>query len=731
MLAVLLIALFVWIAGSIGQVVLHRFAVLRLRPLERFVFSASVGLGIAAYGVLGLGLCGLLAFWPVAIWWLVLAVVGLQGMKTQLADIKSWLDRRSVPTSSATPKARGILAIACVFLLSLLGAISVVAAFQPPGPLAWDALAYHLADPKVFVLQHRLQVLPTDHHSNFPFTVEMLFAVGLLFNGYPLANLFHLALGVLTTLCILAVGERWFGRGAGYIGAVLFAGTPLVLWESSVAYIDVGFAFYTTLAVVAAVNAISCLCADNDKLVSIMTRAEEVDAPYSGSGAADRSANAWLALAGIAMGFALGIKYLALMPLALIALLLLYRRVGLGLVARYALIALVIGSPWYIKSAIMMRNPVYPFYLRVFPQTRYWSVGRETAYKSEQDRFGLAHSLGKPREAFLNLLETPWSLLTTGGKYFNQGEVTFSALIGGMYAAFGFVGLLLHRRERQIGDLAALAVSQVVVWFFLAQVGRYLIQIMPLFALLAGATAARLMRAESGKRFLLQRMVSGLVAILLVGNMVLILWSVTLLPSGGDKAIALSRETGLLPTALSLEDALNFALHPDERVAWLRKRLDVYDAQMWVNNQRTAPNAGVILYEETRGFYLDRPYLWGNDQHSSYIPYDQFQNGADVTTWMNSHGYRYAIINLNWSPHNPDHKHISDDEAEAKVREWYVDQPSRPGDWYRSVGDAIKSGLWTVVEISKGNVVLQIGPSAGDQNGGQKVSGSRWQRRQG
>ena len=77
MLAVLLITLFVWIAATVGQVVLTQFSVLLDHPLERFVFSAATGLGIAAYGVCALGLCGLLSAGPVTFWWLLLAIAGI------------------------------------------------------------------------------------------------------------------------------------------------------------------------------------------------------------------------------------------------------------------------------------------------------------------------------------------------------------------------------------------------------------------------------------------------------------------------------------------------------------------------------------------------------------------------------------------------------------------------------------------------------------------------------
>jgi hypothetical protein len=714
-MALVLIVGFALIASGVGQVILERLEKPDLLPLERFVFSSAFGLGIAAYGIYALGMCGLLWFWPVTVWWTLLALIGARGIKSQCTDLRRWRHelRGHKGPSLAFKRISGIK-FGCVAALIVLGIISCIAAFRPPGAVEWDVLAYHLADPKVFLQQHRITILPTEHHSNFPFTVEMLFATGLLYQGFALANLFHLLLAALTVLGILAFGERFYGRGAGFVAAVLFATSPLVLWEASVAYIDVGAALYTTLAALATVGAIDARRGAGG------TSLQPKTAPANGKIAlTEANLDSWVKLAGIAMGFALGIKYLALIPLILCAMLMRMRGFNMRLIVRYLLIALVIGSPWYLKSAVLMRNPVYPFYVRVFPQTKYWSLGREQAYQSEQGGFGYPHTLRQPREAILNLLEAPWRLLADGGHYFNQGEYTFSALFGGMFGGLCLAGLLMRRHRPFYIDLGILAALQFVAWFFLAQVGRYLIQVLPLFALLGGITATRLIYGQGRPHTVLSRVLAVTVAALLIGNVAVVLWSVTMLPEGGKEANPLLSLTGMtaesaktsqvLPTALSIPDALNQALHPEAQEPWLSRRLDVYDAEKYINHH-AKPDDGVVLYEETRGLYLDRPYLWGNDLHSSYIPYDTFRDGADVTSWMNTHGIRYAIINLNWSPQNAQHRPIPSEDAEALIRKWYIDAPAARSAWYRTVGQAIRDGLWTVEVVIKGNVVLRVGP---------------------
>ena len=73
-----------------------------------------------------------------------------------------------------------------------------------------------------------------------------------------------------------------------------------------------------------------------------------------------------LALAAILMGFALSVKTLALIPLALSVVLLVSARAGWQRAALFAGIAVAVGSPFYLKSWVVTGNPVYPFGYRLF-----------------------------------------------------------------------------------------------------------------------------------------------------------------------------------------------------------------------------------------------------------------------------------------------------------------------------------------------------------------------------
>lgn len=687
MKSVSLCLIFVWIAAGAGRVLVGRLKSLRLSPMERTAYATALGLALAGYGVFALGMAGGLSVIPVTAVWVVLAAFGLGGMRANARELLAVVSRRTQPISPEkehfqpeTPLEQWLRRI-CLSIVLLFGVLAVLACFQPPTGHEWDALAYHLADPKIFLAQHRISSLPTEHHSNFPFTMEMLFTVGLLYagatDGYALANLFHFVMAALTVPAIVGFCRRFQVPAAGWLAAALFVTTPLVFWEASTAYIDLGVGLFTLLAATAALSA---------------------------SGAEAAEARAWAVLSGTMMGFALGMKYLALLPFAFVGAAWLLRRRSLALVATYAGVALVIGSPWYLKNVVLMRNPVYPFYYSVFSQSTYWSADRAATYQAEQQSFGFPHSLKEPQVALLNLVQTPWLLMTRADRYANQGDYTFSILIGGLYAGFGFALVFLRKTPRPVADIAALGLAQLAAWFFLAQIGRYVVSMLPFFAIVAGYGAWRLIAAGKWLRP---------VALVAVGGQAaLMLWSAFFLPTSPRQAA----ERGVLTTTFSAPEALTDLTQPDTRDTRLKHGLDIYSAIEWINGN-TPTNAGVILYDETRGFYLNRPYLWGNGEHSAYIPYDTLHDAAALTAWLRAHGIQYALINLKFSPKNdpakPDPALPTGPvgaETEALQR-WYAETDAPPGTWRHTVGEALTRGGWTTQFAQNGVVVVQTGAS--------------------
>lgn len=686
MKAIALAGIALWIAAGCGRALLGRLHVWQsLSAEERFAFAAATGLGVGAYGVFALGLLGQLSFWPITLLWGLLAVAGTRSMleygreavlslRSGFAGLRAWqwIEWCGVGT-----------------LLACAG-VALMACFLPPTGREWDAISYHLADPKLFLQMGRIVSLPTEHHSNFPFTMEMLFTVGLLYAGYPLANLFHFLTGVLTVIAMAGFCRRCWSSRAGIFAGMLYVTTPAVLWQCGVAYIDVALGLYILLAALAAVYAVESL---------------------KGDGAHGHVAVIWGGIAGVAMGFGLGIKYLALLPFGLIAMYLLARRVVWRAILIYLFVALLIGAPWYVKNWFVVHNPVYPYAYALFPRSRYWSADRAAAYQSEQASFGYEVSLRQPREAILNGIQSPWRLVADADRYANRGDYTFTSLFGGAFAALGMVLVLMRRVPGAVRDLFLLGVAQFLSWLLVAQVGRYLIPMLPVFSVTCGFVAWRLMHSPvtandgaAGGCLIAAGLRYGTLS-LVFGQAVLLFWGIFTLPSGSREAVL----RGVLPTGLSVPDMLLQLRDPRGRETALRRQLDVYAACEWINHNAPG-NAGVVLYDETRGFYLDRFYMWGNALHSAYIPYDTMREGSDLSSWMLAHGVRYALINLNWSP-----QRWSDPELSAGVvgkeqralERWYYEGEQR--ERFRAlIQDALRKGEWVPAFAQNGVVVLEI-----------------------
>ncbi len=650
---------------------------------SRLIYSASGGLVVLSYGVLVIGLARQLRPAPVAVWVCILGIAAFFGLRL------AWRDSHQAPNDSRPhqpPAASTSLRIGSVLLL-LLGLIAVLACFRPPGAIEWDALSYHLADPAVYVRLHAIQLLPTEHHSNFPFTMEMLYTVALLVHSFYLANLFHLATCALTVLALFEWGRHWFSPRAGMAAALVYASTPLVLWEATTAYIDVAGALYALLATAAVIESLRM----HDE--------------------ADRTK--WLAIAGIMCGVGMGIKYLALIPLGLLFLVLIIYRVGWRPVAAYVLAAVIVASPWYIKNIVWMHNPVYPFYYKLFPHSKFWSAHRAAVYQSEQNSFGVYHHLASPRRFLLGLLQSPWQIMVDASLYYNHGEFNFAALIGGVYSALVLAVVLLRKRPGIVNILLCLTAIQFVLWFVLAQVGRYVLQFLPIAALVAGyfiwalGCAARRKGANPITKFC-----AVIAGVLPPAAALYLIACAFLLPSEGAAGTEFQLRTGLLPSVITVPRLIRLADSRSAQERDLFDHLDVYAAQQWIN-RNTSSNSGVILYEETRGLYLHRPYLWGDGEHSAYIPYRTIGSAAALTRWFITRGYHYALINLNWSPLNTKHQQIPADAAPTVLYRWYT--KVRPGDpeWRRLVGEAIKQGLWQEVYARHGVVVLKFTLSAG------------------
>lgn len=464
-----------------------------------------------------------------------------------------------------------------------LGALALISALAPPSGMEWDSLAYHLAVPKLYLNHHSVYYVLFTSHSNFPFLTEMLYTVGLAFGSVGTAKLFHYAMYILTALAILSLGRRHFSPVTGKVGALIFMSAPVVFYEAGIAYADISTAFYVIAAVYAFLN-------------WEQTRSSR-----------------WLVLCGMMGGFALGTKVLAAIPIIGICLLVLAYSVsvrewgkGFKLALLTGCAALAVGSVWYIKSYIYTGNPVYPFMYEIFGG-RNWSQAAADAYKIEQSSFGMG-------KTFPDLLMLPWNLLAHGTEFTNRQAANVFALIGPAFLGLLPITVFIGKLRKPIISVSFLSVLSVGAWFILMQHSRYLIPIIPLLSVLAAEGVSAANENLRIGRHAANSFVAFCIILCLIPGFIL-------------GQTVLGAVTGQMP--------------PDE---YLSKTLDVYDAEKYINDN-LPQNAKIVLFDEVRGFYLDREYIWGNPNHHELIPWNQLTTGENMVDWFREHDFTHVLIN--------------------------------------------------------------------------------------
>jgi hypothetical protein len=236
-----------------------------------------------------------------------------------------------------------IQALLAVAIL-LLYLVVILIALTPP--IASDALIHHLAVPKLWLVNGGFYEIKWADFSYYPMNVDLLYLVSLYFNNDILPNFIHMGFGIGTAWLIYMYLKRYYHRIAALLGVLLFVSTPIVLRMSTVAYVDLGLAFFTTISVLACIR-------------------------WRTGGYGELK---WLLISSISMGLALGTKYNALLAWVFLSFSIVFlyskdtgaqwRAIRHG--AFFFLVSLFVFSPWLIKNMILTGNPLYPLFSGLF-----------------------------------------------------------------------------------------------------------------------------------------------------------------------------------------------------------------------------------------------------------------------------------------------------------------------------------------------------------------------------
>ena len=365
--------------AAIGMRVLSYFKLHEKAPgtnltkLEKFLLAETLGMGVVALGLFGLGKAGLLNLTTVVI--LLLAAVLFLNKEFQVISrhMKDW-KKYAAAAKSTVINNRSSLAI--IIPLAVFGIWNLIGALSPE--IEFDALWYHLTLPEIYVSSGSIDYVPGGllYYSVFPRITEMLFTLGLLLANPILAKLFHLAFGVLWLMATYALGKRFFTTRVAALAILILATTFEFGWLARTAYVDLAQAFFGTMVTLALLMWFfqgQGRTEDRSQKLdeSAINKTNEKDAKSNTNQKTPTTNNALLILAAISLGLLLGTKHwgLAIAPAAGIIILLKHTLITktsnpikktIKDAAIFFGIAFALVAPWYLDAFIATGNPLYP-----------------------------------------------------------------------------------------------------------------------------------------------------------------------------------------------------------------------------------------------------------------------------------------------------------------------------------------------------------------------------------
>jgi len=228
-------------------------------------------------------------------------------------------------------------------LLAIL-IISIIILLCVP-PVSKDALVHHLAVPKLYLRHGGMHEIPSIVFSYYPMNLDLLYLIPLYFGNDIAPKFIHFSFGILTAWLIFNYLKKRINTAYALLGVIFFLSIPIIVKLSITVYVDLALIFFSTAS-----------------LLLVLRWIEESFRPR------------FLLLSALFCGLAAGTKYNGLITLFLLTLFVpfLYSRYvpnskpGFFKAAGYGIlffsVALLVFSPWMIRSYFWTNNPLFPLY---------------------------------------------------------------------------------------------------------------------------------------------------------------------------------------------------------------------------------------------------------------------------------------------------------------------------------------------------------------------------------
>jgi hypothetical protein len=527
-----------------GRALLHILGLdTRIEPRLAHPIAFVLGVGLLGWLTFFVALTGLLA--PAYL--VALVACGLPGLALRLPwqPVAAAPGRRDLDAFIATGLA----------LLAAIVALEIVQAMAPPADA--DTLGYHFALPKQFLGAGRLVFVPRAVDGAAPLLLHMTYLVALGIGGETALTLWVALLGWAALWLFYALAREFFDRAWAVLLVLLLATTPAVVYGAGSGQLELKLSLFAMVAGFAVARAV-------------------------------RTGDwRFACLAGLAVGFYIGAKYTGLIFAAVCGLALLMQRRWFLHGAIYGLVALVVGSQWYLWNTVNAGDPLFPILYDWFGAKHgYWSA-EIAAY---------LHSQWVPEEnpaprTLVWLIAYPFAATLRAIESWDSGRTGLGPF-GLLVLPFVLLGLWRFRGRVAASPLRSYAVIVLVfyvVWYLsgTSQRVRHLLPIYPLFLL--GITVA-------AQRFVRER---GLLA-----------------PFYGAVLLTLLVQCGVV--AVFNLNYVRYLASGETREAFLLRNVARYAPVPWLNAHLTQHDR-VLLTERQLVYHLDVPSYTGSERYQYLV----------------------------------------------------------------------------------------------------------------
>ena len=474
---------------------------------------------------------------------------------------------------------RKILENSATFLLGVtimvLFCTEIILNLTPP--ISRDALIHHLAIPKLWLQHGGFYEIPWAEYAYYPMYINLLYLVCLYFKNDIAPKFIHLAFGLGTGWLIYLYLKQKFDRNWGLLGMVIFLTTPIVVWLSTSAYIDLGMTFFSTASVLAFVK--------------------WRDSDYNQLN--------WLVISSICMGIAVGSKYNALIAFYILNLILMLSYVrdthkqiaAIKYGIMFFTITVFVASPWYLKNYLQIDNPFYPLFNSFF-QSLHHRPAQEIIHNQFVEKTS-GISFFQMREVMYG--ESLWETLLIPIRMFFQGEDnSYRYFQGGLnpilivFSPFILVNKMFRRDKYLFVLFSVLFIF--MAYFLTEKQVRYILPVLPFLAILAVMGIKNLADKLRKDTFSLyigfpQKVRSIARTFIFAGLLIL-----------------LSFNFFYLKDRINTVKPFPYVFGKETRKAFLKRHLLHYDAVEYINTNLSNDATVFTMFLGRRGYYLDRAY---------------------------------------------------------------------------------------------------------------------------